>query len=350
MILKLRVALLILAIVPATLVFGMTYEAPLGMDKNFIRAEAVGLVSALVLALALPGVLLNWLLGPRLAILRQFCQRVKQGHYDGFLAVPTEARDGDGEDELLILMRDMNWMARQIEMREGDLQQAVASLTQSQQHNAEQNEALAATNAELLAAKLQLQTRTEELEQALRQMQVMAMTDPLTALANRRCFFERLDRQFAAFSCQCHPLSLVVIDADRFKSINDTYGHEAGDRVLLTIAEIIQKSIRESDLVARIGGEEYALLLPEAGVQEAVAIAERIRQAVEKHDFRLPLHPPGEITISIGICTLTQQPCMERDRLFHYADQALYESKHRGRNSISLYDVATQSIVKAACA
>lgn len=140
-----------------------------------------------------------------------------------------------------------------------------------------------------------------------------------------------------------------MLDIDRFKLINDTYGHQAGDKVLLELAEIIQGSTRDGDLAARIGGEEYALLLPNTSSQQAVVVAQRIQKSLVDHEFILNDNKPIFITVSIGICTISQLACLDRENLYTYADQALYHSKHIGHNSISVYDPRSGTMHKATC-
>lgn len=328
----------------------MALDSSLAVDKYFSQIQAVSLASALLAVLVTPGLILGWLVGKPLAQMRQFCSRLKQGNYQERLFLPNEARDVDGEDAMISLMRDMNWMARQIEIREKNLRQAVDELSESRRRVSEQNDYLMKVNNELAVAHKSLQERTCELEQACRQMQVMAMTDPLTAIANRRCFFDTLQRQFATLVCNCRPISLLILDIDRFKAVNDKYGHEAGDKVLQEIAEIIQENTRNDDLAARIGGEEYALLLPDASSQQAAAIACRIQAAVAGRAFIVADDQRISLTISIGICTLKQFACLDRDKLYSYADRALYHAKHGGRNSISAYDPDVRSVSRVDCA
>jgi diguanylate cyclase (GGDEF)-like protein len=299
--------------IPQGIMFWMASYLPLHGNRYFSEVEAVSLASALFLILVMPGFTVEWLVGKQLDHMRQLCSRVKQGNYSELLSLPNEPRDG--EDDIIILMRDMNWMARQIEFREKALRQAV-----------------------------------DDLRESRGRMQVMAMTDPLTAIANRRCFFDTLERHFEALLCNYHPISLLIFDVDLFKRINDTYGHQAGDKILLELARIIQGNTRDRDLAARIGGEEYALLLPDTECQDAVGIAQRIHKTIADHEFILTENQRIFVTVSIGICTLSQILCsLDKEKLYNYADQALYYSKHIGRNSVSVYDPDTQLINKIAC-
>lgn len=309
---KLRAAFFVLLMIPQGIIFWKASYSPLNGNRYFNEIEAVSLASALILILATPGLIVEWLAGKHLDSMRQLCSRVRQGNYSELLCLPNEPNDG--EDDIIILMRDMNWMARQIEFREKALRQAV-----------------------------------DDLRESRGRMQVMAMTDPLTAIANRRCFFDTLERHFEALLYNYHPISLLIFDVDLFKRINDTYGHQAGDQILLELAKIIKGNTRDRDLAARIGGEEYALLLPDTECQEAVRIARRIHRIIADQEFILAENQRISVTVSIGICTLSQVLCsLDKEKLYNYADQALYYSKHIGRNSVSVYDPDTQLINKVA--
>jgi len=343
---RLRLIFLVMLLIPQGILFGLARGTVLETVKWFTQIQAVTMVSALLLALIMPGLILAWLIGRPLAKIRDFCLLVKQGDYQTRLYLPNEARDSNDEDDITLLMRDMNWMARRIALRDQELKQAVDNLAQSRKQIEEQNQSLAETNEELLVAQKRLQERTTELEEAFTKMQVMALTDPLTTIANRRCFFDTMEKQFASLVCVCRPISLVMIDIDRFKDINDTFGHEAGDKVLMEIAGIIKRYSRENDLAARIGGEEFTVLLPGTCSQEATMIARRIQTAIACRNFDLGGKQPVAVTLSIGLCTLSQTPCLDREKLYNYADQALYYSKKNGRNSISIFDPAIQTIEK----
>jgi diguanylate cyclase (GGDEF)-like protein/putative nucleotidyltransferase with HDIG domain len=165
-----------------------------------------------------------------------------------------------------------------------------------------------------------------------------AATDPLTGLPNRRVFNERLREEVARARRYGRPLSLVLIDLDHFKQINDGLGHETGDRVLRGVAARLSALGRNVDLLARIGGEEFAWILPETSGIEAYAVAERARQAVAGAS-----HPDlAPLTLSAGVCDLTQAE--DADDLFRLADSALYWAKSHGRNVAFRY---TPEVVEA---
>lgn len=342
---KLRLVLFLTTLIPQFVLFGMTQGSELAANQDFSQAQAFSLAAALLTALLLPAVAADWLVGSKIGAMRSLCGKVKKGNYSDLLEVPNESSEGDENDDVLSLMRDMNWMARRIQCREQDLMRAVEDLRRSREQIREQNVYLVNYNEELLAAQTELEARSAELEKACAQMEMMAMTDPLTSIANRRCFFEHLERHFVEKICCCQPVSLMILDIDWFKRINDTYGHQSGDVILKELALIIRKESRSSDLPARVGGEEYALLLPDAGSQEAVMVARKIQAALAEYKFSLGKENSVSITVSIGICTLTSLPCRDRDKLYSYADQALYYSKNNGRNSISIYNPGTETIV-----
>ena len=134
------------------------------------------------------------------------------------------------------------------------------------------------------------------------------------------------------------PLSLIMLDADKFKSINDTFGHEIGDRVLATLADSIKTQLREVDLPGRLGGEEFGIMLPETGLEDAVLVAERIRAYVESQEVPTP-DGHARFTVSLGVATLDpQDPDMTIQRLLKVADNALYAAKRGGRNRVVAHD------------
>ncbi len=157
----------------------------------------------------------------------------------------------------------------------------------------------------------------------------LASTDGLTGLANRRTFDEVLDRELARARRSDGRLSIVLIDIDRFKQLNDTYGHLAGDDVLRGLGKALRSCARDYDTVTRFGGEEFAAILPGCSSRLALQVAERLRHSVETADTIIP------VTVSCGIATYPGDG-LEPRSLVAAADAALYASKHSGRNAVSL--------------
>jgi diguanylate cyclase (GGDEF)-like protein len=173
---------------------------------------------------------------------------------------------------------------------------------------------------------------THELEAARADAERQARTDELTQMRNRRAFYELGELALAQAVRYRDPLSLILLDIDRFKQINDEWGHAKGDEVLRTVAVIIQRTVRTSDVAGRVGGEEFATLLPRASLDDAFAMAERLRAAME----RTPLENRGgelRFTASFGVAALDGE-ANTLDRLLAEADKALYEAKQAGRNRV----------------
>ena len=175
------------------------------------------------------------------------------------------------------------------------------------------------------AAIIEARKRAED---AARRAKIIAETDQLTGIANRRRATAELVQQTLSARREDHPLSIALFDIDHFKSVNDTYGHHIGDEVLSRVASCAAKSIRSKDLVGRFGGEEFLIVLPDTDAQTALAIAERVRAAIE-FDDAAPM-----VTVSVGIAQLTRGESGES--LLQRADQALYVAKREGRNLLRL--------------
>ncbi|WP_370540642.1 GGDEF domain-containing protein [Azospirillum sp. INR13] len=181
----------------------------------------------------------------------------------------------------------------------------------------------------MLGTMLARERRRVDTERVLRDA---ALSDPLTGLANRRAFFGAIDREVAGALRHDTPVSLLLLDIDHFKEVNDAHGHDVGDAVLVALSRVLQRGVRQSDLVARFGGEEFAILLPCTSLEGAFLLAERLRCAVSdcgvQHDGAL-LH----VTVSIGVSTLS--PNADRpDTLIKAADIALYRAKSEGRDRV----------------
>jgi diguanylate cyclase (GGDEF)-like protein len=167
----------------------------------------------------------------------------------------------------------------------------------------------------------------------LKRTEALSVTDDLTHLYNSRYLNQVLRRETKRASRSGKPLSLLFLDLDGFKTINDTHGHLFGSRALVEAATVIRASARETDVAARFGGDEFALVLPETGVQGALAVGERVRERIAAHQFLaadgLNLH----LTVSVGVATLPDVATTP-DALVHAADAAMYRVKDRGKNGI----------------
>jgi len=165
----------------------------------------------------------------------------------------------------------------------------------------------------------------------------IAIYDTLTNLYNRRYFEERLGVEVKKAFHTGSFLSLVMLDIDHFKKVNDTLGHPVGDRVLYEIGSLLKNSVRKKDTVARYGGEEFILILPDANVEASSMIAERIRRSIEKTSFEVG-QAQINLTVSIGISNLPSHRARSKEELVKMADLALYEAKGGGRNRVCVFD------------
>jgi diguanylate cyclase (GGDEF)-like protein len=185
----------------------------------------------------------------------------------------------------------------------------------------------------------QMQRTVERTQQTLEslnsRLQAQAHTDDLTQLANRRHLYQRMQEEWSRSERRNQPVSLILLDFDHFKKVNDTYGHQTGDRVLATAAQLIRQSIRPEDLASRHGGEELAVLLPDTELKDAVEAAQRIQQSVSNHVYSTADGQEFSVTISAGVaCREPEDGSV--DALVARADSALYHSKRTGRNAVSV--------------
>lgn len=180
---------------------------------------------------------------------------------------------------------------------------------------------------ELEQARAALEQQQQQLTELNRQLEQLATTDPLTGLYNRRVYERELGLQLSLFQRQHQPFSLVLADIDHFKQINDHHGHDMGDRVLHTVAGELKGQLRDLDWLARVGGEEFAVILPGSDQAAALAVAERLRRHIAALDW-----PWGQVTISLGLAEVS--PNDTQSSLFSRADQALYRAKAQGRNQV----------------
>ncbi len=187
---------------------------------------------------------------------------------------------------------------------------------------------------ELIKERNGLVNSAGEWARSNRRLTHVAMTDPLTHLSNRRHGLDTFSAEWEFAKANNQPLSCLILDIDHFKKINDTYGHKAGDTVLVMLATLLQTDARSEDLVFRYGGEEFCIICPGATQEMACVIAERIRQVVEGHSFQL-----GDmyisVTVSVGVAAIMPTHA-DKEALMHDADSALYYAKNAGRNRVSI--------------
>jgi diguanylate cyclase (GGDEF)-like protein len=187
----------------------------------------------------------------------------------------------------------------------------------------------------VLGAALKGAQLIRAVELARKEVEALAVTDPLTGLYNRRYLIRRLESEFARARRHLRSLSLIVMDLDGFKQVNDLHGHDAGDRVLIRVADRLRRSLREFDTVARYGGDEFVILLPETDATQARAAAERIRQSV----IGEPVDRNAAVGATFGVATFDpSRSGIDQQELVRRADRALLAGKRAGKGRIQHFD------------
>ena len=185
------------------------------------------------------------------------------------------------------------------------------------------------------SATLSLQTATDLIHIARLEQEII--TDSLTGVFNRRYLDRRLDEEVVSARRYKQPLSVMLLDIDHFKQINDKYGHQTGDQVLIALGKTALEVLRETDILTRYGGEEFLIMSPHTPLAGAIKLAERIRQYIEAHDFGLPKAPDAthgpKVTVSIGVAVLGDG-IEDTESLVRAADENLYRAKQQGRNQV----------------
>ncbi len=184
----------------------------------------------------------------------------------------------------------------------------------------------------------ELQTLNETLEKKVQerthQLKLLAVTDPLTGLYNRRYFTSASSDILSIAKRKQENLALIMIDIDKFKNINDTYGHKVGDEALIEFANILNKTQRQSDITCRFGGEEFVILLPETDIEGATKVAHKLRKNTEELSIILDSNKSIKFTISLGVSSVDLEKEVNIELALHRADNALYDAKNGGRNCV----------------
>lgn len=276
------------------------------IEEAFFIAEIIIFLMAVtgLAAVVMVGMTVHALVTRRVVVLTGVAEEMRRGN----LHLRMPAGSGDEIDRLATTMNDM---ASQLQGMLGNLEEKVEGRT-----------------VELLKARDELQEAVRDLDVKNRMLEILSRTDRLTSLANRR----RLEESLHAEVLRCKryevPFSVIMMDLDRFKDINDTFGHQVGDTVLVTVADLLRRNARETDIVGRWGGEEFMLLCPETSVDLAVEFAERLR-----HDMSdCPVPEVGVVTSSFGVATFVRGD--DHVSLLARADEALYRAKSLGRNRV----------------
>ncbi|SMF62895.1 diguanylate cyclase [Alteromonadaceae bacterium Bs31] len=230
---------------------------------------------------------------------------------------------------------DIDILKRSVNEHIAVIQGALSNFKQTRESNDSQS--LTSELRKLLEKVETIEHESSKTKELLEEERYRATHDSLTGLPNREAYNERAYHELQRFQRYGRPLSLAICDIDFFKKINDTYGHQAGDRVLKLIARVVSTRLRKVDFVARYGGEEFVILLPETDPKQAKQVLDKIRQAIASAAFRFK-DKPVKITISFGIADFMSEDSVEST--FSRADKALYQAKSQGRNCCVLSDNA----------
>ncbi|MDX2481165.1 MAG: GGDEF domain-containing protein [Desulfuromusa sp.] len=187
-------------------------------------------------------------------------------------------------------------------------------------------------------------TEVAELRLNLEELSSLVRTDPLTGIANYRYFLHALEQEIERTQRSGLPTSLIMLDIDFFKKVNDQWGHEVGNQALVHLSLLLQKTVRKLDIPCRYGGEEFAVILPDTNLAACLPVAERIRRGIEKS----PLDVAGQplrITVSLGITTYMGQQQTSVEELVKQADKYLYQAKETGRNRVCHAELPSVDIV-----
>ncbi len=180
-----------------------------------------------------------------------------------------------------------------------------------------------------------VEKRTKDLKETNVKLHILATTDSLTGIKNRRSFFDSSEPMIPYIKREKQYLTVLAIDIDKFKAVNDTYGHHAGDQVLIEVTKNITRILRKSDIFGRIGGEEFAVLLPNTSIDGAKLVAEKMREIIENIKIFSNNNQQIQLTISIGVASMTEEDELLEDILLK-ADEALYKAKSNGRNQVCI--------------
>jgi diguanylate cyclase (GGDEF)-like protein len=184
----------------------------------------------------------------------------------------------------------------------------------------------------LINTQVKLTQEAEKLKKVQKELKLLASTDPMTKLYNRRFFLEASEKNLSLAKRDNEALSTIIMDIDNFKSINDTYGHEIGDEVIILLANRLNKLTRKSDISSRFGGEEFVILLPKTDLDGAFVIAEKIRKNIQDNNMQITEDINLKFTISLGISQVDLEHDYCVSECVNRADKALYEAKKSGKN------------------
>lgn len=312
-----------------TYLVGMDMRADEVRDKlSKVRISGIiSLAFSLVLAFVFSRFLSSHFTTP-IKVLISHCTSISNGH----LGERLEFTTGDELDDLIDALNRMSSQLEESYLKNRATQEALTEAKDKLEARVEER------TSDLLELTQKLKYEIIERQRAEEALAKAAMSDPLTELLNRRAMNLHLRHEFERFKRNQSPFSVLLCDIDHFKPVNDKYGHAAGDQVLISVAKILQDGVRGQDLVARWGGEEFLLLLPDTQLRGATEVAGRLRKNMEANLFVVE-DKEIRLTMSVGVCAYRLGKTL--DDCINAADEALYRAKNLGRNRVEIAEEAT---------
>jgi len=265
-------------------------------------------------------------------------QYVQQSRQDRIDTVNESSRLKDSVDTNVVAIQETVGSADDITQLKNDVEDHLSEIKKSvEEHQlaeTEREEMSKQGYAHIISELARTQKETLMLKEQLQESQQKMLRDPLTGLPNRLAYEERISVEINRTRRKNEPFCLAMWDIDHFKKVNDTYGHEAGDRVLKFLSKIVRTRVRKVDMFARIGGEEFVLLMPDTPIEGALILNNDLRRSIENSEFHYQ-GSPCPITSSVGIAVFEEYDTAEQ--ILNKADKALYQSKREGRNRCTAY-------------
>ncbi|MBZ0273231.1 diguanylate cyclase [bacterium] len=237
-------------------------------------------------------------------------------------------------DELIDKNSELEELNRRLKEQKAEVERLALEYKEQKEIAINMGERLANTNAELLGAQEEIKQKNVKLEAANKKLERLSITDGLTGFYNKRHMHQLLESEMGRAKRYELNLSILMVDLDTFKQVNDTHGHLFGDAVLRRVTESIRRNIRETDWPTRYGGDEFVIILPHTGIDRALYLARRIHADIRSLQLATPTEEIVTPTVSIGIAHFTHETALDRDGLISLADKALYQAKQEGRNRI----------------
>jgi diguanylate cyclase (GGDEF)-like protein/PAS domain S-box-containing protein len=241
-----------------------------------------------------------------------------------YITVSLMEGDALEEDILIGVIQDIN-SQKEVDLYRKNQEKALEKVVK------ERTQALVSVNKALIEAHKTKDLVIEELKEAKKALEIMAVEDPLTHLYNRRYMMDQLSKEAERFERYETPFTIIICDIDYFKSINDAYGHNCGDQILVSLSQVLKNALRKIDVLSRWGGEEYLILLPEVDLEAGIFVANRLREIIEKRVFHY-LDEILHLTMTFGVASFKTGDTIET--LIKNADDALYRGKNSNKNCV----------------